>query len=153
MVVAMYLEEFTVGQSYEIPPFSITKEQLLDFAREYDPLPIHLDEVYARTTRFGGLIASGVMTFMLGWASFIRNGDPFGDELVAGVSNHMAWQTPTYAGDRLRGMVSVCRVERRNAYNGLVGFEVALYNQDDELVASGGGEVVVKARDGQVATS
>jgi acyl dehydratase len=142
----MYFEEFSVGDCYEIPPFSIEKEQILGFARDYDPLPLHLDEDYAKTTRFGGLISSGVMTFMLAWASFIKNGDPFGAELVAGASNHMAWQKPAYAGDRLYGTVSVSRLERRNAYNGLVEFEVVIYNQDDEQVASGGGELVIKAR-------
>ncbi|MDR2587312.1 MAG: MaoC family dehydratase N-terminal domain-containing protein [Coriobacteriales bacterium] len=141
----MYFEEFVVGQRFEIPPFSITKEQILGFARDYDPLPIHIDEDYAKTTRFGGLIASGVMTFMLAWTSFIKNGDPFGAELVAGASNHMEWQKPSYAGDRLHGTVSVRQLKRRNPYNGLVEFEVVIY-KDDEQVASGGGEVVVKAR-------
>jgi acyl dehydratase len=144
---SMYLEEFMVGQRYDIPPFVITKERIIAFARDYDPLPFHLDEDYAKTTRFGGLIASGVMSFMLAWTGFVRAHDPFGTELVAGRSNHMSWPVPTYAGDVLSGAVTVLRVERRNSYNGLVELSLAAYNQKGEQAVGGGAEVIVLARD------
>jgi acyl dehydratase len=141
----MYLEEFVVGQKFEIPPVFITKEQTIAFATEYDPLPMHIDEEYAKTTRFGTLIASGVMTFMLVWAEFVKTHNPFGNELIAGATNHMSWAKPTYPGDTLRGVAHVIDVRRRNSYNGFVEMSLTIYNQKGESVAEGGAEVVVKA--------
>jgi acyl dehydratase len=143
----MYLEEFAVGQSFDIPPFTVTREQVIAFARDYDPLAIHLDEDYAQTTRFGGLVASGVMTFMLAWTSFITTRDPFGTELIAGRSNHMSWPVPTFPGDTLSGTVTVAGVRRRNPYNGIVELSLEVFNQDGEQAVGGGAEVVVAARE------
>ncbi|MDR1014396.1 MAG: MaoC family dehydratase N-terminal domain-containing protein [Coriobacteriales bacterium] len=142
----MYFEEFEVGQAFEVPPVAITKEQVLAFAKDYDPLPFHLDEGYAQTTRFEGLISSGVMSFMLVWSTFVKEHDLFGDELVAGRSNHMSWPRPTYPGDVLYGKVTVDRTERRNPYNGLVDISLSACNQDGHEVVRGGAQVVVKAR-------
>ncbi|MDR2106265.1 MAG: MaoC family dehydratase N-terminal domain-containing protein [Coriobacteriales bacterium] len=143
----MYFEEFTVGQSYDVPAFTVTREQIIAFAKDYDPLPLHLDEDYAKTTRFGGLVSSGVMTFMLLWTGFIKAHNPLGAELVAGRSNHMSWPAPTYPGDTLSGTVTVVRVERRNPYNGLVELSLTAYNQNGEQVVGGGAECVVLTRE------
>jgi acyl dehydratase len=147
MGVAVYFEEFAVGQSYDIPAFTVTREQIIAFAKDYDPLPLHLDDEYARGTRFGGLVASGVMTFMLAWTGFVKTHDPFGAELIAGRSNHMAWPAPTYPGDVLSGTVTIVGVQRRNSHNGLVEISLAAYNQDGRQVVGGGAQIVVQARD------
>ena len=68
----MYLDDLKIGMEIELAPVTITKERMLDFARIYDPLPLHSDEEYAKTTRFGQLVAPGVMTFMSVWAQFVR---------------------------------------------------------------------------------
>ena len=81
----MYLDELYTGMEMELPEVVIDRERMMDFARLYDPLPLHLDEDYAKTTRFGGLIAPGVMTFMSVWAEFVKQG-LFGDQLIAGKS-------------------------------------------------------------------
>ncbi|MDR3037423.1 MAG: MaoC family dehydratase N-terminal domain-containing protein [Coriobacteriales bacterium] len=142
----MYLEEFTVGQEFPIPPVAVTKEQIISFAKEYDPLPLHLDEKYAKTTRFGGLIASGVMSFMLVWAELVRSCDPLGVELIAGKSNHMSWAKPTYPGDVLTGVATVVRIEPRNPYNGILELSLTAHNQDGESVVAGGAEIVMERK-------
>ena len=86
----------------EIAPTVIRKEKMLAFARDYDPLPLHTDEEYAKTTRFGGLIAPGVMSFMTVWAKYIEV-DIIGDALIAGKSTHIEWLRPVYPGDILKG--------------------------------------------------
>lgn len=141
----MYLEEFSLGMTFDIPAVRITKEDILTFSQKYDPLPLHLDEDYAKNTRFGGLIAPGVMSFMAVWAKYMEN-DPFGDALVAGASTSINWFKPVYADDELTGIVRVTAVTLRNAYNGIVEMTIDAYNQHNELVLSNVTQTVVKRK-------
>ena len=142
----MYLEDFRLEQSWDVPPVTIGREEILTFSRLYDPLPLHTDEAYAKTTRFGGLIAPGVLSFMAVWAKFLACSDPFGDELIAGTSTKIEWFKPVYAEDVLTGRVIVTGVTRRNAHNGIVEMTIEARNQRGELVLSDVTESVVKAR-------
>ena len=81
----MYFEELQVGMAVDTDPVVIGKEKMMAFARDYDPLPLHTDEEYAKSTPFGGLIAPGVMSFMSVWAKYLEK-DFFGRELLAGKS-------------------------------------------------------------------
>jgi acyl dehydratase len=143
----MYLEDLQVGQSWDISPFEVTAEQIKRFAGEYDPIPLHTDEEYARSTRFGGLIASGVMMHMLLWVHLLKDhGDLFGDELIAGMENRMFWPHPTYAGDMIRGVARVAEIEVRNDYNGAVFIQLTGYNEKGECTVDGGFKAVIKRR-------
>ena len=141
----MYFEELRVGMTVDTAPVVIEKEKLLDFARLYDPIPLHTDEEYARTTRFRGLIAPGVMSFMAVWAKYTEVSF-FGDSLVAGKSTRIEWEKPVYPGDVLTGVVTVTDLIRRNERNGLVTVRVDVYNQKDELVLFDVTESVVACR-------
>ena len=141
----MYLDDISVGMTFDIPEVTIKKEKLLDFARLYDPIPLHLDEEYAKTTRYGGLIAPGVMTFMTVWAKFLEQ-EPFREELIAGASTSIRWHRPVYAGDRLTGTAVISNITRRNAYNGVAEITIEVYNQHGEHVLTDVTESVVKYR-------
>ena len=141
----MYLDDVYVGMTFDLPEVVIEKEKMLEFARVYDPIPLHLDEEYAKTTRYGGLIAPGVMTFMTVWAKFLEQ-DPFGDALIAGASTTIRWQKPCYPGDVLKGKAAVTKITRRNAYNGVAEIAVEAWNQKGELVLTDVTESVVKYR-------
>ena len=141
----MYFDDMTVGMTVEIPPVVIEKEKMLAFAREYDNIPLHTDEEYAKGTRFGGLIAPGVMTFMSVWAEFLK-ADLYGNELVAGKSTHIEWLAPVYPGDRLTSRATVTGLERRNARNGLVTLTVEVWNAEGKKVLSDVTESVVLCR-------
>ena len=60
----MYFDDIKLGMTVEIAPAVIHKDKMVAFARHYDPIPLHMDEEYAKTTPFGKLIAPGVMSFM-----------------------------------------------------------------------------------------
>lgn len=139
----MYLNDFEVGMEFDIPEVVIDRERMLDFARLYDPIPIHLDDDYCKNTRFGQLIAPGVMSFMTVWAKFMEN-DIVGDELVAGKSTKMEWFKPVFAGDRLHGTVRITKITPRNKYNGILEITIDIHNQDGELVITDVTESVVK---------
>ena len=55
----LYLEDFSVGQTFRSGSRRITEAEIKTFAKEYDPQPFHLDEAAAKATMFGGLAASG----------------------------------------------------------------------------------------------
>lgn len=139
----MYLDEIEVGMKIKLPAVVIGKAQMLDFAKLYDPLPLHLDEEYAKRSRFGGLIAPGVMSFMAVWGKLAEI-DIFGDALVAGKSTKVEWCKPVYVEDTLTGTAVITGTSRRNAYNGIAEITLDAYNQHGELVFTSVTEAVVR---------
>ena len=97
----MYFDDIKIGMTVDIPPTVIEKEKMLSFARDYDNIPLHTDEEYAKSTPFGGLIAPGVMSFMSVWAKYLEV-DLFGKELLAGKSTKIEWFKPVYPNDILQ---------------------------------------------------
>ena len=141
----MYFEEMKLGMTVETPPAVIDKEKMLEFAWEYDHIPLHTDEEYAKTTPFGKLIALGVMSFMSVWAKYLEV-DFFGEELLAGKSTKIEWLKPVFANDVLVGKATITNLVKRNAKNGLVEITIEAYNQDGILVFTDVTEAVVKCK-------
>lgn len=141
----MYFEELSVGMEKTLPDVTIEKERMLAFAREYDNIPLHTDEEYAKTTRYGGLIAPGVMSFMTVWNKFVED-DFFGDSLVAGKSTKIEWFAPVYAGDILSGRIRISRLEPHSKHNGMAVTEMDIVNQDGKTVMSNTTEVIVSRK-------
>ena len=141
----MYFDDIQVGMTLSIAPAVIEKEKMVAFAREYDNIPLHTDEAYAKTTPFGQLIAPGVMSFMSVWAKYLEV-DFFGEELLAGKSTKIEWIKPVYANDELTGVATITRTERRNARNGLVEVSIVARNQHGDVVLTDVTEAIVKCR-------
>ena len=141
----MYFEDIQLGMSVQTAPAVIEKEKMMAFARIYDPIPLHTDEEYAKTTPFGALLAPGVMSFMSVWAKYLEV-DFFGKELLAGKSTKIQWLKPVYADDVLTGKVTVTGLEKRSEKNGLVEVSVEAYNQNGVLVLTNVTEAIVKCR-------
>lgn len=55
---------YTAGQVYELGPLTLTHDAIIQFATLLDPQPVHIDPAYAQTTRFGGIIASGLHPYI-----------------------------------------------------------------------------------------
>ena len=140
-----YFDELEVGAAVDIPAAVIDKEKMLAFAREYDNIPLHTDEEYAKTTRFGAVIAPGVMSFMAVWAKYLEVSF-YGDALVAGQSTKIEWLKPVFAGDVLTGRATITNLVRRNPKNGLVEVTIEVKNQNGELVLKNVTEAVVKCK-------
>ena len=141
----MYFDDLKVGMEVETPPALIKKEKMIDFARDYDNIPLHTDEEYAKKTPFGRLIAPGVMSFMSVWVKYLEV-DFFGEELLAGKSTRIEWHKPVFADDVLTGNARITNLTKRNAKNGLVELSIDVYNQKGELVLTDVTEAVVKCR-------
>jgi len=133
-----YWEDFEAGQEIELGARTITKDQILAFAREFDPQPFHTDEAAARDTIFGGLIASGWHTGSLSmrllYEGLIKDvvslGSPGFDEL--------RWVRPVRPGDALSARLTVleCVPSRSKPDRGVVRALLETRNQHGEVVLS-----------------
>ena len=141
----MYFNELKVGMTVNIEPATIEKEKMLDFARDYDNIPLHTDEEYAKNTPFHQLIAPGVMSFMAVWAKYLEV-DFFGEELLAGKSTKIEWIKPVFAGNVLSGKATITKLTPRNEKNGIVEVTIHAFNQNGEMVLTDVTEAVVKIK-------
>lgn len=141
----MYFDDLELGMTVETATVTIEKEKMIAFAREYDNIPLHTDEEYAKATPFGQLIAPGVMSFMSVWNKYLEV-DFLGDELLAGKSTKIEWIKPVYADDVLYGKATVTSLKKRNSRNGLVEISIDAYNQNGVLVLTNVTEAIVKCR-------
>lgn len=132
----LYFEDFTLERQFSLGPQPILRDDVLDFAREFDPQPMHLDEEAGKNSLLGGLAASGWHTASLLMKmmceSYILRSTCQG---APGIE-FMDWKKPVLVGDVLHGH---SRVEERRALKsrpgiGLVTFRHELYNQNNELV-------------------
>ena len=141
----MYFEELKTGMTVDTAPAVIEKEKMVAFARDYDNIPLHTDEEYAKNTPFGKLIAPGVMSFMSVWAKYLEV-DFFGEELLAGKSTKIEWLKPVFADDVLTGKATITKLVKRNPRNGLVEVTIEAYNQNGEIVLTDVTEAIVKCK-------
>ncbi len=141
----MFFDELQVGMTVNTKPAVINREKMIAFARDYDNIPLHTDEEYAKKTPFGKLIAPGVMSFMSVWAKYLEV-DFFGEELIAGKSTKIEWVKPVFADDVLTGKATITKLVKRSQKNGLVIVTIEVYNQNGELVLTDVTEAIVKRR-------
>jgi acyl dehydratase len=133
-----YFEDYPVGEIATFGDHAVTEQEVIAFARQYDPQPFHLDAEAARTSIFGGLIASGWMTASIAMRLLVDHyisplsslGSPGIDEL--------RWLRPVHPGDRLRLRVTVMSARRSESRpdRGLVQFLQEVLDQDGRTVAT-----------------
>jgi len=142
----LYFEDFSPGQEYELGSYTLTREELLEFARKYDPQPFHIDEEQAKKSLFKELIASGWQTTAIYMKLFVESmmgraagmGSPGLDEL--------RWKRPVRPGDVLSGTFRIleCKPYRRNI--GLVRADNILTNQEGKVVLAFVGLMLFQCR-------
>jgi acyl dehydratase len=128
-----YFEDYQAGAVYEYGHATVAEEEVVAFARRFDPQPFHADPELAAAGPFGGLIASGWHTagiFMRLFADHYLSrvaslGSPGVDEL--------RWPVPVRPGDRLRLKATIieARLSRSKPDRGLVRTRAELLNQDN----------------------
>jgi len=145
-----YFEDFKPGEVAELGSHTITKDEIIAFARQFDPQTFHLDEEAARQTIFGGLIASGWHTGSLVMRLFcdgvIKDTASLGSPGV----DEMRWLQPVRPGDMLslRMTVTECVPSRSKPDRGIVRSLLELRNQHGEVAVSIKGMNLVRRRGG-----
>ena len=138
----MFLDEIKIGEKIKIAPAVVEEEEMLAFSRRFNNIPVHTDADYAKITKFGKPLASGVMSFLVVWANYIQL-DFAGEQLIAGKSSKIDWFKPVFAGDVLTGTAEVTAITPRNDYNGVLEVTIDVFNQSGERVLKNGTESIV----------
>ena len=131
-----YWEDFPAGTVREFGGLTLSQEEIVRFARQYDPQPFHVDEEAASRSVFGGLIASGWQTCALAMRmmcdAYLLDAASAGSP---GVEN-IRWLLPVRPGDTLRVRLTVleARVLQSKPHIGLVRNKWEVFNQKDEQV-------------------
>jgi acyl dehydratase len=130
----LHYEDFAEGQVIELGPYAVGKDEIIAFAREFDPAPFHVDEAAAKASLLGGLCASGwhvcamVMRMMVdGYLGRTAGmGSPGVDEVK--------WLKPVHPGEMLRGRMTVLgrRVSAKRPEMGIITARWEAFNQADE---------------------
>lgn len=141
----MYFDDFTLGQEFQIESVTIKKEKMLQFAHDYDPMPIHSDEEFAQKSKFGVIIAPGIMTFMSVWAKFVES-SIISEQFIAGKSFRIDWFSPVYDNDVLQGVATINKLTARNPYNGIVDIKITIFNQEGTMVMDTLTEAIIARR-------
>jgi acyl dehydratase len=133
-----YLEDYIVGMVSEFGDVEVTAEEVVHFARLYDPQPMHTDATTATQGPFGGLIASGWHTAGLMMRLFVENYLSKVSSLPSPGIDELRWTRPVRPGDRLRVRVTVLEANRSRSKpdRGLVRSLVEVLNQNGEVVMS-----------------
>jgi acyl dehydratase len=132
--VSLYLEDVVVGTEFVTGEVTITQEDIIAFATQFDPQPFHTDPDAARDTFFGGLAASGWHTAALTMRLLVTQGPQIAGGTI-GAGGELAWPTPTRPGDRLRAKITVQSVSpsKSNPSRGSTMLRVETLTSGDEV--------------------
>jgi acyl dehydratase len=130
-----YLEDLSVGQRFVSASHALDEEQIVAFARQFDPQPFHLDHAAAADSLFGGLAASGWHVASLTMRLIVGDGAPFAGGVI-GAGVELSWPQPTTPGDVLRVETTVIEItpSRSKPDRGIVTVRSETRNQADEVV-------------------
>jgi len=132
----MFFEDFRPGETTETGSVTVTREEIVAFARQFDPQPFHVDEEAARRSPYGGLIASGWHTASLCMRLIVALlGSDSGSLGSPGV-DELRWLKPVRPGDELTVRVEVLETvpSRSKPDRGLIKLRYTMRNQNGEDV-------------------
>jgi len=130
----IYFEDMEVGATRLFGSYDVTRDEVLEFARKYDPQPFHLSDEEAAKTHFGRLAASGWHTCAMTMAVIAR---AVVDDKQAGLGSpgvdELRWLKPVYPGDRITvtGTIIEKMPSRSKPEIGSVRTQTVVTNQDD----------------------
>lgn len=142
-------EDFETGRVFKLGPHTISAEEIVEFAIQFDPQPFHVDENSPEAKAMGGIIASGWQTcgliMRMMCDSYLLNTASQGS---AGLEE-IRWILPVRPGDTLSGTSTVTgqRLSRSQSALGIVSFDYELKNQDGKPVALIQGTGFVKTKE------
>jgi acyl dehydratase len=131
-----YFEDYHVGMVSEFGEVTVTADEIVEFARRYDPQSMHTDPAAAARGPFGGLIASGWHTAALVMRLVVAHYLSKVATLPSPGIDELRWVRPVRPGDRLRVRSTVTEANRSRSKpdRGMVRSLVEVLNQDDEVV-------------------
>lgn len=143
-----HFEDFHVGEETTVGDYRVTVDEIVEFAKKWDPQPFHTDEKDARRSIFGGLIACGCHVVSI--SILLQNGVGAKPNIIAGLGwDQLRFPSPVRPNDRL-SLTVVClekRELRSRADQGIVRNLVTLINQKGEPVLTYQDTIIVAKRE------
>lgn len=130
-----YFEDLKAGDRFKSGTYKVTEEQIVSFAREFDPQPFHLDRAVARQTMFKGLIASGWHTAAITMRLFVQTLN-FAEGAIGLGVDELRWPNAVRPGDILQVETEILdlRESRSKPSHGIVRIGNVTTNQRGEVV-------------------
>ncbi|WP_262177497.1 MaoC family dehydratase [Haloarcula laminariae] len=142
-----FYEDISVGDRQTSDGYRISKEEITEFGEKYDPQPFHTDEEAAKSSVFGGLVASGWQTAAICMRLHVQSNEDTATQAGLGV-DELRWHRPLRPGDELRLRTEILdkRPSESNPNRGIVTTGHEGLNQDDDLVVSYEATALVQRR-------
>ncbi len=133
-----YFEDYIEGDVHNFGTAKVEADEIISFAKRYDPQPIHTDPDVAKLRPFGGIIASGWHTVGLMMRLYVEHYLSNVASLVSPGIDELRWHKPARPGDELSVRVTVAKTaaSKSKPDRGVVTSLVEVYNQNAELVMS-----------------
>jgi acyl dehydratase len=142
----LYFDDLNVGQRFISGTHQIDDNEIISFAKQFDPQPFHLDAEAAKQTFFEGLVASGWHTAAITMRLLVQ-GVPIAGGIV-GAAGEISWPKPTRPGALLHveSEIVELRPSRSRPDRGMVTIRSETHNQFGEIVQMFTAKVVVPRR-------
>lgn len=144
-----YWEDFTIGRVFEHGPRRLPRDEMVAFAAEFDPQPMHLDEAAARESMLHGLSASGWYVCSIAMRMIVDGFVHDSTSRGAPGVDEVKWLLPVRPDDevRLRATVMETRVSKGRPDMGFVRFAFELLNGTDQRVMTMAASLMLGRRD------
>ena len=131
-----WFEDYVAGAVHEFGSIAVGEQEIVEFARRYDPQGIHTDAAQAAASPFGGLIASGWLTCGLMMRMYTEHYLSANASLASPGIDLLRWPAPVRPGDVLRTRVTIVEARRSKTKpdRGLVRSAIEVLNQRGEVV-------------------
>ena len=131
-----YFEDYVEGDVHAFGSIAVEPDEIVSFARRFDPQAMHIDPDAAKTTPFGGLIASGWHTAGLMMRLYAEHYLTQVASLASPGIDELRWAKPVRPGDRLSVRVTVLKAtpSRSKPDRGIVTSFIEVFNQAEEVV-------------------
>lgn len=146
-----WFDTFRIGDVFESGPVTFTEDAIVDYARQWDPQPFHIDRDAAAASQFGGLIASGMHVMSALFRALIDAGFLKGTGMGSPGLDAVRWLKPVRPGDTLfmRTTVTEIRPSESRCDRGYVRMRFDGINQKDEVVTTYLCTEIVRRRPGR----
>src|SRR5256884_8906813 len=130
-----YFEDLKAGDRFKSGTYKVSEEQIVSFAREFDPQPFHLDSAVAAQTMFKGLIASGWHTAAITMRLFVQTLN-FAEGAIGLGVDELRWPNAVRPDDQLRVETEIVdlRDSRSKPNQGIIRLRNVTTNQRGEIV-------------------
>jgi len=147
-VTNRYYEDFKIGDRFESSGMTMTEAGIIEFARQWDPQPFHVDSEFAKTWTYGGLIASGLHTMCVTLRLWLEQGIFRASSLGSPGIGEVQFPRPVRPGDTLRVVTDIVelRLSSSKPDRGVARIRQVTINQRDQQVMEQETTVFLKRR-------